>query len=207
MLLAILSISSLFDFTYSSLSSLLHAYGYYAIIGLMTMEAASFPVPSEVVLPMIGYFAAKGVLNIYIALLVTFFSSFLGMALDYYIAYLLGKDIVYRHLGIFHIKKKDIEAFESWFSRNGAFAVFVSRFIPLVRGLINFPAGFALMPQKKFYIYSMAGSIIWDTVLVFFGYYALSASSATVLIVSIAVFAIVLYTIYVIAVKRIRKVR
>jgi membrane protein DedA with SNARE-associated domain len=204
-MLDILTIGELLNFTYSNLSWLVYTYNYYAIVGLMTLEAASFPVPSEVVLPIIGYFAEKNILNIYIALLVTFFSSFIGMAIDYYIAFFLGKDVVYRHLGIFHIKRKDIDAFENWFAKNGASAVFFSRFIPIVRGLINFPAGFALMPQKKFYAYSMLGSVIWDTVLVLFGYYALSSQSIQVIAISVAAFVIVLYVIYTIAVERISK--
>ncbi|MEM3626370.1 MAG: DedA family protein, partial [Candidatus Micrarchaeaceae archaeon] len=187
-----------------AIASLVSAYGYYAILILMTLESASMPVPSEVVLPTIGYFAAKGSLDLYIALAVTYISSFIGMAINYYIAYFIGKDIVYRHLSVFHIRREQLDAFDAWFAKNGPFAVFISRLIPLVRGLINFPAGFALMPWKKFYGYSMLGSAIWDTVLVLFGFYALSTSNMAITSTAIAAFAIAIYIVYKTAVKKIR---
>jgi Uncharacterized membrane-associated protein len=171
----------------------------------MILESASMPIPSELLLPATGYFAAKGVLNIYIALVVIYVSSFIGMAINYYIAYLLGKDLVYKHLHWFRIKKEDVEAFERWFDKNGPFTVFISRLLPIVRGFINFPAGFALMNQKKFYTYSMAGTIIWDTALVMFGYYGLAANSITNVLIAIGVFGVVLYIIYRVAINNIRK--
>ncbi|MEM3281899.1 MAG: DedA family protein [Candidatus Micrarchaeaceae archaeon] len=195
---------SLLHLTSAAIASLVSAYGYYAILILMTLESASMPVPSEVVLPTIGYFAAKGSLDLYIALAVTYISSFIGMAINYYIAYFIGKDIVYRHLSVFHIRREQLDAFDAWFAKNGSFAVFISRLIPLVRGLINFPAGFALMPWKKFYGYSMLGSAIWDTVLVLFGFYALSTSNMAITSTAIAAFAIAIYIVYKTAVKKIR---
>ena len=198
-------IFSIFNLTYSALSSFISSYGYFAILILMILESASMPVPSELLLPATGYFAAKGVLNIYIALVVVYISSFVGMAINYYIAYWLGKDVVYKHLHWFRIKKEDVEAFEKWFDKNGPFTVFISRLLPVVRGLINFPAGFALMNQKKFYAYSMAGAVIWDTALVLFGYYGLAANNITNVLIAIGVFGIVLYTIYRVAINNIRK--
>ncbi|MFP3289530.1 MAG: DedA family protein [Candidatus Micrarchaeota archaeon] len=200
-------IFSIFNLTYSALSSFISSYGYFAILILMILESASMPIPSELLLPVTGYFAAKGILNIYIALVVVYISSFVGMAINYYIAYWLGKDVVYKHLHWFRIKKEDVEAFEKWFDKNGPFTVFISRLLPLVRGLINFPAGFALMNQKKFYAYSMAGSIIWDTALLLFGYYGLAANSITSVLIAISAFGIVLYIIYRVAISNIRKSR
>jgi len=198
---------SIFNLTYSALSSFISSYGYFAILILMILESASMPIPSELLLPVTGYFAAKGALNIYIALVVVYISSFVGMAINYYIAYWLGKDVVYKHLHWFRIKKEDVEAFEKWFDKNGPFTVFISRLLPLVRGLINFPAGFALMNQKKFYAYSMVGSIIWDTALLLFGYYGLAANSITSVLIAIGVFGIILYIIYRVAINNIRKSR
>ncbi|MGC8699464.1 MAG: DedA family protein [Candidatus Micrarchaeia archaeon] len=196
---------NLLNLSYSTLSYIITKYGYLSIFVLMILEASSFPIPSEVVLPLAGLFSAKGMLNIYIVIPLVFLSSFIGMAVNYYIAYLLGKDVVYRHLHWFRIKKSDVEAFEKWFDRNGPFVVFISRLLPVVRGLINFPAGFALMDQKKFYAYSMLGSIIWDTALTLFGFYALSASNGYIVLIAIGIFGIILYAIYKFAIMRIRK--
>ncbi|MEM3482997.1 MAG: DedA family protein [Candidatus Micrarchaeaceae archaeon] len=213
MSLLLLSLAGLFSLTYSSILSLIAKYGYYALFGLLVLEAASLPVPSEVILPVAGYFIFTGVLNPLLAIAVILFGGLLGMAINYYIAYFIGKDLVYKHLALFHIKKESLDAFDSWFNKNGSFAVFVTRMMPLVRGLINFPAGFALMPQKKFYAYSMLGTAIWDIFLITFGYYlskyALSMQHAygmfAVLGIAIGLLALLLFMIYRYAMKRIKK--
>ncbi|MGC8676321.1 MAG: DedA family protein [Candidatus Micrarchaeia archaeon] len=208
----LLSLSGLFSLTYSAIASLVAKYGYYALFGLLVLEAASLPVPSEIVLPVTGYFVFENVLNPFVALAVILLGGFVGMAINYYIAYFIGKDIVYRHLSLFHIKKESLDAFDAWFSRNGAFAVFIARLMPWVRGLINFPAGFALMPQKKFYAYSMLGTALWDVVLIAFGYYlskyALSMQSAygvaIVAGIGISLLAIILALVYRYAIKKVK---
>jgi len=190
---------------YSAINALVAAYGYYAIFFLMLLEAASFPVPSEIVLPAVGYFAAMGTLNLELGFAAALLGSVAGMIIDYYIAYILDKEVVYKHLHFFHIKKETLLAFDSWFAKNGAFAVFVSRLLPLVRALINFPAGFAQMPMKKFLFYSIAGTLIWNVLLVAFGYYALSIDNAYEISALIGAFAVVLYLVYSLAMKKIRR--
>ncbi len=170
-MLMLVSFSSIFSLTYSTIEKLVETYGYYALFGLLVLEAASFPVPSEVILPATGYFIFEKMLNPVLAFAAILLGGLVGMAINYYIAYFIGKEIVYRHLRLFHIKKSTLDAFDAWFARNGSFAVFIARLMPLVRGLINFPAGFAFMSQKKFYAYSMLGTAIWDTFLISFGYY------------------------------------
>lgn len=182
-------------------------YAYAAILFLMALESASLPVPSEVVLPLIGLLAFKGTLNIYLGFAAAVTGSMIGIAVDYYIAYYLGKDVVYKHLRLLHIKEESVRSFEEWFRKNGAFAVFVSRLLPVVRGLISLPAGFAQMPQKQFFLYSFAGTLVWDTALILFGYYALSTKNVYMLFGSVAAFAIVLYVLYLYFEKKIRKGR
>lgn len=187
------------------LTNFIYSYGYIAIFVLMTLEYASLPIPSEVVLPLSGLLVAKGVFNPFAVFFVTLFAAVVGMAIDYYIADFIGKDVVYKHLGKLRMKKESVEAFDSWFSRNGAFAVFICRLIPEIRGLVSLPAGFAAMPKRKFFAYSVAGAVIWNVALISFGYFALNVTNAYVILGSIAVFAIVLYLIYVVARKRMMK--
>jgi membrane protein DedA with SNARE-associated domain len=187
------------------LTNLITKYGYLAITALMALESASIPVPSEVIMPLAGLFSANGLLSFPLALIAGMVGSAIGLAVDYYIAYFVGKEVVYKHLQRFHIKKESLESFDEWFERNGFVAVFVTKFIPLVRTLVSFPAGFAKMDAKKFFAYSLLGSLIWNVVLMAFGYYALAANSAVVILASIAAFVIILYFIYSVAIKRMRK--
>jgi membrane protein DedA with SNARE-associated domain len=204
MLLATITVAQVFSGTYSSISGLIASYKYVAIIILMALESASLPIPSEIVLPLIGGMAAAREINFYAALAATLVGTAIGITVDYMIAYAVEKEIFYRHMGLFHVKRSSVEAFDSWFLRNGAFAVFVARILPVVRGLISFPAGFAKMPLKKFYAYSMAGSLIWNAALMAFGYKLFSVSSIQAAFVAIGALAIVLYAVYHLSMKRIR---
>ena len=189
-------LQGLLGLLFGSASAIISQYGYLAVFALMVLEAASLPIPSEAVLPLVGYLGATGSMNVAYGFIAAIAGGIVGMTIDYYIAYFLGKDVVYKHLHLFRIKRESIEAFDSWFEKNGKFTVFVSRLIPLVRGLVNFPAGFAEMDLGHFYIYSLIGMLIWGAVLIAFGYYALSTSSFTMLITALALFMIVLYVIY-----------
>ncbi|MGC8538289.1 MAG: DedA family protein [Candidatus Micrarchaeia archaeon] len=198
----------IFKLTYSAIMQFITAYGYLGIFALMTLENASLPIPSEVVLPAIGFFVKSGQLNFVLALGAALLGNLVGIMIDYYIAYYLGKDFVYRHARTFHIKEPWIKSFEEWFARNGDFTVFISRMMPVVRGLISFPAGFALMPKGKFIAYSMLGTLIWDVVLIAFGYQVgvyVAAGNIAYTLALIAVFAIALYALYKLAAARTRK--
>ena len=200
-------VSGIFGITSTLISSLIQHYGYLALVILMTLEGASLPLPSEVVIPAAGYFSANGMLNVYIAYTAVLLGNTLGMAIDYAIGYYFGKEVVYKHLRVFHVKQSSLDAFDAWFGRNGSFAVFVSRLLPEVRGLMSLPAGFARMPLKKFFFWSILGSAIWDVVLFAFGYYLISTNNVILIISSVGVFIIALYLLYRFVVVKVKKPR
>jgi Uncharacterized membrane-associated protein len=184
---------------------LVQEYGYPMLFLLMFLESSSIPVPSEVVLPLAGVLAFRNLLHFWPAFAVTLVGSALGLALDYYIGFILGKDVVYRHLHFFHLKKESINRFDSWFNRNAVAAVFFSRLLPVVRTIMSFPAGFARMPAKRFFLYSITGAAIWDMILMLFGFYALSTNSAVVWMGAIGGLAIALFVAYKVGMRRLRR--
>lgn len=193
--------------TYAAIRAFFITYRYIALFILMTLEYASFPIPSEVVLPLAGFLSSAGLLNVYVSLGVVLVAGLIGMSIDYIVAYYLGRKILYGHLHLFHINKESFHNFEVWFEANGSFAVFVARLIPIVRALISLPAGFAAMDLKRFFVYSFFGSLIWDVALLSFGYYALGANNIYIVTTSIATFAIVIYAIYYLFIKSIKRKR
>ncbi|MGC8479717.1 MAG: DedA family protein [Candidatus Micrarchaeia archaeon] len=185
--------------------AILNKYGYLAIFILMILESASLPIPSEVILPIAGVIAFQGVLNFYLILVVATLAGIIGITIDYYIAYLLSKDLFYKHLKFFRVKKETLDNFDAWFNRNGVAAVFFMRMVPVLRGLISFPAGFSGMNKKKFYLYSILGSLVWDVLLLSFGFYALGTSNVATAIILMSILAVGLYLIYTIVNKKLKK--
>lgn len=169
-----MSIATLIDELLHDSTIFVAQYGYYGIMILMFLESASFPIPSEVIMPLAGHYARLGILEPFLTIVVAVAAGVAGAIVDYFIALAIGKEAVYKHAKLFHISKEKLDSFDDWFSRNGSFAVFLVRLLPAVRGLISFPAGFAGMPVKKFLIATALGSALWDTLLFYFGYYALS---------------------------------
>ncbi|EQD26941.1 SNARE associated protein, partial [mine drainage metagenome] len=102
----------------------IHAYGYLALFIAMALESSSLPVPSEVVMPLAGALSHAGFFNFWIAFFSALAGSILGLAVDYYIGYYIGKDIVYKHLKSLRISKEKLDSFDKWFERNGIAAVF-----------------------------------------------------------------------------------
>ncbi|MCL5430064.1 MAG: DedA family protein [Candidatus Marsarchaeota archaeon] len=205
------TIGSIITTSYNGIYSLIASQGYLALFVLMVLEGSSLPIPSEIVIPLAGYFsspAANYLLSFPVAFLVILAGGTFGLAIDYYIGYFLGKDVVYKHMQSFHVKKESIDAFDAWFTRNGKFAVFITRFIPELRALMSFPAGFAKMDLKPFFIYSIAGTVIWDIMLMLFGYFLgveVISAHYDIIIGAVAVFIAVLYFAYRIAMKKMRK--
>ncbi len=197
--------ASLFTNAYATIHTLIVQYGYIAIFVLMLLEGSTVPVPSEVVLPLAGIFIANGTLNFVLVYLAALLGSIGGLAVDYYIGYFIGKDVVYKHLRLFHVTQERLDSFDAWFARNGFAAVFLSRLVPVIRTIMSFPAGFARMNQKKFFGYSALGAAIWDAVLIVFGMKALSTNNAVITLTAIGVFAIVLYVVYKVAVKYMKR--
>ena len=196
-------LSQIFQWTSSGIMSFMQSQGYLAILILMTLEGSSLPVPSEIIIPAAGYLSAQGTLNPLLAFAMVLIGSIIGLGIDYGVGYFIGKDVVYKHLQFFRIKKETLDNFDAWFARNGTFAVFVTRFIPEIRALMSFPAGFAKMPLRKFFAWSIFGNIIWDGALFMFGYYVLNVNNAVLVLAAVGAFAIVLYLLYVYFMKKV----
>jgi len=142
-------------------------YGIWGIFSLMTLESASLPIPSEVVLPLSGFLASQGKIDLWMALLASLAGSMIGSLIDYYIGYSVGISAL-RH--IHWMNTKGLDASINWFERHGDFAVLATRFIAGARTLISFPAGALKMKIKNFIILTFVGSAIWDASLLYGGF-------------------------------------
>ncbi|ANS64931.1 hypothetical protein SLINC_2707 [Streptomyces lincolnensis] len=129
------------------------------------------PLPSEVILPLAGFAASTGQMNLWAALLWTTAGSVVGALALYGVGALLGRDrtvAIAARLPL--VKVSDIEKTEAWFLRHGTKAVFFGRMIPIFRSLISVPAGVERMPLPVFLGLTTLGSAIWNTVFVLAGY-------------------------------------
>lgn len=151
---------------------------YWTITLLMTIESSFIPFPSEVVVPPAAYKAAgaNSDLNVFLVVLFATIGANIGAVINYYLAYFVGRPIVYKfansrfgHLCL--IDEEKVKHAEAYFEKHGALSTFVGRLIPAVRQLISIPAGLAKMKLSTFLLYTTLGAGIWNTILAAIGYY------------------------------------
>ncbi len=154
--------------------SIINQFGYLGVFLLIAIENIFPPIPSEVVLLFSGFMTTYTELNIVFMIIAATLGSLIGAIVLYYVGKILNKErlkkIVSGKVGkILRLKNEDIEKADKWFDTKGNKTVFFCRFIPIVRSLISIPAGMSEMPMLKFLIYTIAGSTIWNTVLIVIG--------------------------------------
>lgn len=138
---------------------------------LTALENLFPPIPSEVVLPLAGYLASRGELNLVLAIVASTIGSLLGAIVLYEAAAALGLERIQRVLEkVPLMDSKDLERAQGWFDRHGSAAVFFGRFVPGIRSLVSIPAGTGDLSRPKFWLYTLAGSAIWNTIWVMAGW-------------------------------------
>jgi membrane protein DedA with SNARE-associated domain len=162
-----------------TLNSFISKYGYASIFSLMALESASLPVPSEIVLPLAGYFVGAHQLDFWAVVVVSTVASLTGASVDYYLAKWLGRPFVVGLLDLFKLHRSALDRAEAWFGRSAQWTVFAARFVPGLRTVISLPAGLFEMRLSRFVFMTTAGCFAWSVILVYAGVLAGSPSSST----------------------------
>lgn len=155
-------------------TDIMDALGYAGLAFLVALENVFPPIPSEIILPLAGFNSSKGTMNVFLAILFATIGSVVGALILYYVGYVFGEPrvraIVNRYGKWLGFKETDIDKADEWFDRYGGIAVAMCRVVPIVRSLISIPAGLRKMPLATFVLYTTAGSLVWNTILIFAGY-------------------------------------
>ena len=192
-------------------------FGYIGVFLLIAIENIFPPIPSEVILVFGGFMTTYTSLNIPIMIVAATLGSLLGAIVLYYIGKIFNKERLKRIISgkigkVLRLKASDIEKADKWFDTKGNKTVFFCRFIPIVRSLISIPAGMSEMPMQKFLLYTITGSLIWNTVLIIVGSIVgdkwetivgyLDNFSNIILIILVIIFVVALYYWFVIRKKK-----
>lgn len=136
----------------------------------MALESMIAPVPSEAVMPFVGFQVADGKWSLIPSIVATSIGSITGSLISYLIGYYGGKPFVLKVGKYLLLNKNDLEKTERFFhARKGTITLFLSRFIPVVRHFISIPAGTGKMPLIPFIIATLIGATMWNVFLLFCG--------------------------------------
>jgi membrane protein DedA with SNARE-associated domain len=145
--------------------------GYPGIIALMALESSILPVPSELVMPPAGYWAAKGQMSFPLALLCGVVGSVTGALANYYGAQLIGRPLIQRYGRYVLLSERNLLRSERFFAQHGEISTLIGRLFPVIRHVISIPAGLHRMPLPKFILYTAAGAAVWCAILTWIGYF------------------------------------
>jgi len=160
------------------LTNLYGAIGYLGVFVASVIESAMIPLPSELILPFAGFLVSDssaiepithGPWNFWIVVIAATAGNVVGSLIAYGIGAWGGRPFLERYGRYLLIRPHEIDAAERFFARWGGPTVFFTRFLPVVRTFISFPAGVVRMPLGRFVVYSAAGAFLWSVALVYAG--------------------------------------
>ena len=155
-------------------TSILEKAGYAGVFLLMLAENVFPPFPSEVIMPLAGFAAARADLDIVAVVAAGSAGSLLGALLWYFLGRKIGLERLERwteHGGRWAaVSPAELDRASGWFGRHCGKAVLLGRLLPTVRTLISVPAGITRMQFGRFVFYSAIGTVLWTGGLATAGY-------------------------------------
>ena len=152
-----------------AITSFISATGYAGIFGLMLLESALIPIPSEIIMPFSGFLAAGSRLDPVGVILAGTFGNLAGSVLTYFLGLKVGRAFLLKYGRYILFKKNHLELTERWFEKYGDKMSFAGRLLPAIRTYVSLPAGLGVTNFKKFIVYTFAGSLIWNSILTYIG--------------------------------------
>jgi membrane-associated protein len=156
-------------------AELLREGGFYVLLFVIFAETGlffGFFLPGDYLLFLSGMFVATNRLDVSIILLVL---GLIGAAvLGNFVGYWFGKKtgpMLYQRKDTFFFKQRYLKAAEAYYQKQGAFALIMGRFIPIVRTFAPILAGIIGLDVKKFSFYNILGAILWISSLTLLGYF------------------------------------
>ena len=149
--------------------------GYGAIALAMFLENLIPPIPSELIMPLGGFYVYQGQLDFFPVVLAGLLGTVIGALPWYGIGRLVNEQRLEKWLEKngrwIGINPQELSRSRKWFNKYGVSLVFWGRLVPGIRTLISVPAGVELMPITPFLIWTSAGSLIWTLFLTITGFY------------------------------------
>lgn len=151
------------------IKTIVQQFSYPGIVFLMFLENVFPPIPSELIMPLAGFFSTEGKLNLLGIIAAGTLGSVLGAVPLYYLGKVAGEARIRRwcdrHGHWIGVSGDDLTKSKKWFERHGTKTVLLCRLIPGIRSLISIPAGIAEMNLIKFLAYTTLGSAVWTAAL------------------------------------------
>jgi membrane-associated protein len=138
---------------------------------LLTLESFGLPVPGETVLIACSVLASQGSLSIVWVIVLGVSAAIIGDNLGYWVARKGGRPLLERNRFTKHYAERYLPKGERFFAQHGGKAVFIGRFVAVLRVTSAWIAGISHMHWWKFLGWNAAGGIVWATGVALIAYF------------------------------------
>lgn len=126
--------------------------------------------PGDSLIFAVGAFAGAGRLNIFVLCAILILAAVLGDTVNYEIGKHFGRKILeYKKIKL--VKQEHLQKADDFVSKYGSKAVFLARFIPIIRTIVPFIAGMGKLEYKIFLKVNAIGGVLWVTLFLGLGYF------------------------------------
>ena len=148
------------------IQEVIESLGYVGLALVLVTETLFPPIPSDVVLPLAGFFFGTGNFTFWGALLASTAGATVGALVLYSLGRWGGRALVLRYGKWLRVNEDDLDRAEGWFARHGDLVVLGARVVPGARSVVSIPAGTSRMPLLRFAVLTTIGSAVWNAVLI-----------------------------------------
>jgi membrane protein DedA with SNARE-associated domain len=148
----------------ADIPALLAAYGYWLILVIVMLESLGIPLPGEMTLITASIYAGvtrdltlTGIVGAAVA------GAIIGDNIGFWIGEKVGYRLLIRYGPRLRITPGKIKLGQYFFMRHGGKVVFFGRFVAVLRALAAFLAGANKMPWPRFFVFNVAGGVVWAT--------------------------------------------
>jgi membrane protein DedA with SNARE-associated domain len=153
------------------IDQVISSFGYGGVATLMLMENLFPPIPSEAILPLVGFLVNRGDLAATTALLAATLGSLVGALILYALGRWGGRPLVLHYRRVLRVTEAELDRADGWFDRYGGWIVLFGRMVPLARSVVSIPAGMSEMPVWRFVLLTALGSAVWNALLIGAGWF------------------------------------
>lgn len=147
-------------------------YGLWIVFGVVFLEVAGLPfVPGETALIAAGALASQGHGDIVAIIAVAIAAAVLGALFGYVVGRRWGRELLVRWPWFERVSHKGVERSQEFFHQHGSKAVFLGRFVPVLRATLGWMAGVGRMRFGGFMLWNVAGAVAWGSLIGLAAYY------------------------------------
>jgi membrane protein DedA with SNARE-associated domain len=147
-------------------------YGLWVVFTVVFLEAAGLPfIPGETALIAAGALASQGHGNIVAIISVAVAAAVAGALFGYAVGRIWGRELLVRWPWFERVSHRGVERSQEFFERHGSKAVFLGRFVPILRATLGWMAGIGRMRFGNFMVWNVAGAVVWGCLIGLAAYY------------------------------------